>query len=269
MAQSTAPAPRHQFVGVRDRLAQGEGLPFLAILSRSFVAAACRALGHQWRERVYTPRITLSLFLSQVLSEDHSCDEAVDRFQKVRYDQHENRCRFIFSPRGQRAVAGRVGRARPHRPDPTDPGSAWLEAGARSRVASNRGRIATTVGSKGGRPAAGSVGRGTAADDPDPRPSARRGATAAGPARPRRPDPHRAGIARGTQSGHGASWTDVGGSFGHAGPARGHPLPSRRPPAPPPAPTRPTPPTRPPAARRAGQAGREQKRDCTVVCPGG
>jgi Transposase DDE domain len=87
MAQSTAPAPGHQFVSVRDRLARGEGLPFLAILSRPFVAAACRALGHQWRERVYTPWITLSLFLSQVLSEDHSCDEAVDRLQKVRYDQ--------------------------------------------------------------------------------------------------------------------------------------------------------------------------------------
>jgi Transposase DDE domain len=87
MAQSTAPAPPHQFVSARDRLARGEGLPFLAILSRSLVAAACRALGHQWRERVYTPWITLSLFLSQVLSEDHSCDEAVDRLQKVRYDQ--------------------------------------------------------------------------------------------------------------------------------------------------------------------------------------
>ena len=87
MAQSTAPAPRHQFVTVRDRLAQREDLPFLAILSRSFVAAACRAWHHQWRQRVYTPWITLSLFLSQVLSEDHSCDEAVDRFQKARYDQ--------------------------------------------------------------------------------------------------------------------------------------------------------------------------------------
>ena len=64
-----------------------EGLPFLAILSRSVVEAACRAFGHHWRERVYPPWITLSLFLSQVLSDDHSCDEAVDRFQKFRYDQ--------------------------------------------------------------------------------------------------------------------------------------------------------------------------------------
>jgi hypothetical protein len=87
MAQSTAPAPRDQFVTVRDQLARREGLPFLALLSRSTVAAACRAFHHRWRERIYTPWITLSLFLSQVLSDDHSCDEAVDRLQKVRYDQ--------------------------------------------------------------------------------------------------------------------------------------------------------------------------------------
>jgi hypothetical protein len=87
MAQSTATAPRGPFATARDRLARQPGLPFLAILSRSVVAAACRAIGHQWRERIYTPWITLCLFLSQVLSEDHSCDEAVDRFQKVRFDQ--------------------------------------------------------------------------------------------------------------------------------------------------------------------------------------
>jgi putative transposase len=87
MAQSTATAPRDRFATARDRLARRPGLPFLAILSRSVVASACRALGHPWRERLYTPWITLSLFLSQVLSEDHSCDEAVDRFQKFRFDR--------------------------------------------------------------------------------------------------------------------------------------------------------------------------------------
>jgi hypothetical protein len=87
VAQSTAPAPCDPFVSIRDRLARHEGLPFLTILSRSTVEAACRAIGHQWRERVYLPWITLSLFLSQVLSADHSCDEAVDRFQKFRHDR--------------------------------------------------------------------------------------------------------------------------------------------------------------------------------------
>jgi hypothetical protein len=87
VAQSTASTPRDQFVQLRDQLAHRQGLPFLAILSRSVVEAACRAWQHQWRERVYFPWITLSLFLSQVLSDDHSCDEAIDRFQKFRYDQ--------------------------------------------------------------------------------------------------------------------------------------------------------------------------------------
>ena len=87
MAQSTAPVSRDPFVSVRDQLAQHRGLPFLSILARSSVEAACGAVGHQWRERVYLPWITLSLFLSQVLSDGHSCDEAVDRFQKFRHDQ--------------------------------------------------------------------------------------------------------------------------------------------------------------------------------------
>ncbi len=87
MAQSTASDPRDQFVSLRDRLAHGQGLPFLALLGRDSVEAACRAAGHQWRRRVYLPWITLSIFLSQVLSDDHSCDDAVDRFQHYRLDR--------------------------------------------------------------------------------------------------------------------------------------------------------------------------------------
>jgi hypothetical protein len=87
VAPPNAPAPRAPFVSVRDRLARHEGLPFLTLLARSTVEAACRALGHQWRDRVYLPWITLSLFLSQVLSDGHSCDEAVDRLQRFRHDR--------------------------------------------------------------------------------------------------------------------------------------------------------------------------------------
>ncbi len=87
MAKSTATDPRDQFVSTREQLASHQGLPFLALLSRFRVEAACRALGHHWRERIYLPWITLSLFLSQVLSDDHSCDDAVNRFQKFRHDR--------------------------------------------------------------------------------------------------------------------------------------------------------------------------------------
>jgi hypothetical protein len=87
VAQSTTSSPHDQFVSLRDQLAGQKGLPFLNILSRALVEAACRQAHHQWRERIYTPWITLSLFLSQILADDHSCDDAVDRFQKFRYDQ--------------------------------------------------------------------------------------------------------------------------------------------------------------------------------------
>jgi hypothetical protein len=83
----TAPSARHQAGDVRDRLRRQQGLPFLDLLSRSLVDDTCRQLNHTWRNRTYTPWITLGLFLSQVLSDDPSCDEAVDRFQKARYDQ--------------------------------------------------------------------------------------------------------------------------------------------------------------------------------------
>ena len=87
MIKSTASPVCLQFESLRDQLAQERGLPFLRLLSRSKVEAACHQIGHQWRARVYTPWITLVIFLSQVLSAEQCCDEAVDRFQKCRYDQ--------------------------------------------------------------------------------------------------------------------------------------------------------------------------------------
>jgi putative transposase len=87
VVQSTKAPSRSQFDSVRDQLDQDQGLPFLKLLSRSLVEASCRHCNHSCRQRVYTPWITLSLFLSQILSDDHSCDDAVDRFQKYRYDQ--------------------------------------------------------------------------------------------------------------------------------------------------------------------------------------
>ena len=87
MDQSISASTRGQLPTVRNRLRQAVGLPFLEVLSRSLVEESCRCIQHRWRERIYTPWITLSLFLSQILSDDHSCDDTVDRMQKYRYDQ--------------------------------------------------------------------------------------------------------------------------------------------------------------------------------------
>jgi Transposase DDE domain len=85
--QSTRASTRNQLHSLRDRLVRTAGLPFLDVLARPLVEAICRRCNHRWRKRVYTPWITLNVFLSQILSADHSCDDAVDRLQKFRHDQ--------------------------------------------------------------------------------------------------------------------------------------------------------------------------------------
>jgi len=57
------------------------------LLSQGLVNAAYRHCQHVWRERIYTPSITLAIFLSQVLSDSQCCDDAVDRFQKYLFDR--------------------------------------------------------------------------------------------------------------------------------------------------------------------------------------
>jgi hypothetical protein len=86
VAQSTSHSTGSQAVAVRDQFAQQTGLPFLEVLSATEVESTCRARSHKWRSRVFTPWITLNMFLLQILSSDHSCGDALDRFQKYLKD---------------------------------------------------------------------------------------------------------------------------------------------------------------------------------------
>jgi putative transposase len=54
-----------------------DGLLFSERLSPQSVRSACEKLQHEFRERIFSPAITLWVFLAQVLSADHSCREAV------------------------------------------------------------------------------------------------------------------------------------------------------------------------------------------------
>ena|SRR5918994_2201351 len=54
-----------------------QGLFFSERLSSESVRVACEKLQHEFRERVFSPAVTLWVFLAQVLSSDHSCREAV------------------------------------------------------------------------------------------------------------------------------------------------------------------------------------------------
>lgn len=67
------------FDQIYRRLREAEELPFSDLLKPERVARALAALGVTFRERVYTPMATLWMFLSQVLSADHSCQDAVAR----------------------------------------------------------------------------------------------------------------------------------------------------------------------------------------------
>ena len=64
---------------VRARFAQNEGLPFANILTEASIRDVLGAHGVKYRDRVFSPVTTIWGFLSQVLSEDHSCRDAVSR----------------------------------------------------------------------------------------------------------------------------------------------------------------------------------------------
>jgi hypothetical protein len=64
---------------VRARFACNEGLPFADILTEASIRDVLNEHGVQFRDRVFSPVTTIWGFLSQVLSEDHSCRDAVSR----------------------------------------------------------------------------------------------------------------------------------------------------------------------------------------------
>ena len=75
---------RRQFEFLRRQFLQEGDLPFADVLSRD---TAPQALDPQaldtiegaWNERIYTPLVSLWIFLGQVISADHSCRAAVIR----------------------------------------------------------------------------------------------------------------------------------------------------------------------------------------------
>ena len=64
---------------LRARFAHNEGLPFADILTEASIQDVLNQHGVQFRDRVFSPARTIWGFLSQVLSEDHSCRDAVSR----------------------------------------------------------------------------------------------------------------------------------------------------------------------------------------------
>jgi hypothetical protein len=61
------------------QLHQAEGLPFAEHLPARLIHDTLRQVGGFFRQRLYTPAVTLWTFLWQLLDPDHSCRQAVAR----------------------------------------------------------------------------------------------------------------------------------------------------------------------------------------------
>jgi Transposase DDE domain len=83
---------RQQVGFLRRQFLQGGGLPFTDVLSEDLVTRALTAIGVIWYDRIYSPLVTLWVFLGQVLSADHSCRAAVARLLAHRLSQGQPPC---------------------------------------------------------------------------------------------------------------------------------------------------------------------------------
>lgn len=68
---------RQQIRFLQRQFLQDGDLPFSDVLSEETVEQALTAVEFVWNDRIYTPLVTLWVFLGQVLSADHSCRSAV------------------------------------------------------------------------------------------------------------------------------------------------------------------------------------------------
>jgi len=64
---------------VRARFARNTGLPFASVLTEANILGVLHDHRIKYRDRVFNPTTTIWGFLSQVLSDDHSCRDAVVR----------------------------------------------------------------------------------------------------------------------------------------------------------------------------------------------
>jgi hypothetical protein len=76
---------------LRRQFLQDGGLPFTDILTDGVITNALAAVGG-WLDRLFSPLVTLWVFLGQVLSPDHSCRAAVARLIAHRVARGQKPC---------------------------------------------------------------------------------------------------------------------------------------------------------------------------------
>lgn len=83
---------RQQASFLRRQFLQDGDLPFSNVLTEGVAAQALTAINVCWLDRIYSPLVTLWVFLGQVLSADHSCRAAVARLIAHRISRGQRPC---------------------------------------------------------------------------------------------------------------------------------------------------------------------------------
>src|SRR4051794_25741844 len=91
MRSHHAASSREQLGALRRQFLQGGALPFTTVFPEEVIAQALAAVG-VWLDRVFSPLVTLWVFLGQVLSADHSCRAAVARLIAHRLSRGQRPC---------------------------------------------------------------------------------------------------------------------------------------------------------------------------------
>jgi Transposase DDE domain len=119
---------RRQIASLRQEFLQDGRLPFTEVLSEEGLEGAVREIKAPWKDRIFTPLVTLWVFLGQALAADQSCRAAVARLIAHRVARGLKPCssetgaycqaRGRLPERFFAAVARLVGRRLDERADP-------------------------------------------------------------------------------------------------------------------------------------------------------
>ena len=82
---------RQQVQFLRRQFLQDGDLPFIDVLTEAAISQALATVTG-WLDRIFSPLVTLWVFLSQVLSADHSCRAAVARLLAHRLSRGQRPC---------------------------------------------------------------------------------------------------------------------------------------------------------------------------------
>jgi hypothetical protein len=91
MCHSSQQKLRQQVQFLRRQFLQDGDLPFTNVLTEEVIAQALTAVTG-WLDRIFSPLVTLWVFLGQVLGADHSCRSAVARLITHRLAQGQSPC---------------------------------------------------------------------------------------------------------------------------------------------------------------------------------